>query len=380
LNVWRLTLDLRPAPSLKSISDHVRAKHFDEAEAGLRRRLRRSERDAEALIMLASVRAERGDLLGAARLLQRVPVWWANRSDLRALEGRLLLDCGRARDAETAWRQCLEADSLHPPGQKSLVEAALGLLELYTRERRQYDARELVTRTWRRVAIAEREAVLRAGLSAELRPGPSAGDLAPLRRHVAADAGDLHARRALALAEQFYGNPEEAVRQIDECRRQRPDDPLVLRDSLTILLRQGQTGRFLAAAASLPKSTRESAELARLRAIARESQGESAAAAADLRELVKRDPADAESFARLAEIDKQLGLAEESERSREQSRRVTQTRRSMATALDDLSRLGGVTPKERTARQDAVQRIAIGCDQLGWVQEAGAWASLEQPR
>ena len=178
LNAWWLVRDMRPVPELRTVGDWVRLKRYDDAEAALREHLRRSPHNGAAMIMLASVKAERGDNLGAARQLHAVPFWWPNKLDLSFLEGQLFLESGRGRDAEAAWNQCLHDDPLHPPPPQSQVvrQAALELMKLYGRERRLGEAHALAGRVIGRLDRDAREDVLRLLVSFEVGPSAPAAD------------------------------------------------------------------------------------------------------------------------------------------------------------------------------------------------------------
>ena len=377
-DAWWLERDLRPAPSLHVVSDWVRQNRLAEAESALAERLWHSRRDGQALIMLAGVRAARGDMLGAARRLHEVPRWWPNKSDLLAMEGRLYIDSGRARDAEHAWRRCLEGDPLHPPSANSnaTVESARALVDLCILERRLGEASDALASVWERLSPDNRTALLETSLRAMLNPGPSASDAPRLRRYVAADRDDWHARRALALAAQALGERHEAFRLIEECRRARPADPLVWRDWLAILRDQGQIDRFVVEASQIPREIAGRSELCHLRGIARQQTGDWVGAAAALREAVKQDAADAETYARLAEVERQLGHNAEAEQAAKRSRRIISAREELRSALDDLAQLNRAGAHAASARVEVLERLAVACDQLGWTRESDLWVSI----
>src|SRR5262249_59028427 len=112
LNAW-WAWDARSLESLPSLSRWVDQKRLDDAEWELRRWLRQSPHHGEARMLLARVLAARGDLLGSAKELHRVPLWWPEKGEALFLEGQAFLGAHRAQDAEAAWQAFLAHDPRH---------------------------------------------------------------------------------------------------------------------------------------------------------------------------------------------------------------------------------------------------------------------------
>ncbi|MGC8639962.1 MAG: tetratricopeptide repeat protein, partial [Isosphaeraceae bacterium] len=135
-NLWWFWRNTRPVADLKTVNGWLRRQQYDQAEPALREHLRRSPNDGEARMMLAQVRAGRGDLLGCARQLYGAPFWWPGRAEALYRAGQAFRSLDRAKDAEAAWRAVIEDDPLHPVNLDIFHDACLELLRLYATEDR----------------------------------------------------------------------------------------------------------------------------------------------------------------------------------------------------------------------------------------------------
>src|SRR4051794_29032389 len=90
-NAWWLGRDFWSIPEIRSIEQLVARGKQEEAVSALRAYLRRSPRDGHARMLLARSLAARGDLLGCASELHRVPGWWPSKREALYLEGESYL-------------------------------------------------------------------------------------------------------------------------------------------------------------------------------------------------------------------------------------------------------------------------------------------------
>ena len=340
--------DSRPLEDLKTISSWVDQGRYDEARHALARHLARSPHHGEARFLLAKVLAARKDLNGSVEQLHLVPYWSTKKPEALALEGRYDLTLGRARDAEAAWRACIEYDpGLAPPEYaKFYHDVNVDLIRLYRVEGRLAEARAATWRVYERTKPVNHPAILGLRLQTELRPIPPEEASRELRRYVAASPDDWQAVRALARVEQALGHPGEANRLIRACLAAWPDDPEVLSrpgGDPGGTRRPGGLGSSPGPFARL-RSRRRDLEMP---GIAREGAGDLDSARAAYLQATRLDPSDPDSWGRLAGVEKRLGQAEvaegiapvskvrdarsELQRAYSDYRRATRPNRSVAT-------------------------------------------------
>jgi hypothetical protein len=142
-NAWWFIRDTWPVADLATIDRLVAQSRFGESDRALREQLRRSPRHGDARMLLARSLAARGDMFGCALQLHRVPDWWPSKRQALYLEGESYLKVNRARDAEAAWRACVQDDPLHPVPPKHHWAAAEGLIKLYAAQERWEEANDV---------------------------------------------------------------------------------------------------------------------------------------------------------------------------------------------------------------------------------------------
>ena len=160
---------------------------------------------AVARMTLARVLAARGDLVGCARELGRVPYWWPRRAEALLRSGQAYVKADRARDAESAFLAILDDDPLHPPDPSVYHDAGQELLKIYAIEDRWEDAYGIIWKAYDHAAPPDRPLALTMRIRCELERMAPTETLKVLRRYVAADPADFEARRAMASAELAVG-------------------------------------------------------------------------------------------------------------------------------------------------------------------------------
>jgi tetratricopeptide (TPR) repeat protein len=380
LNAWWLWRDVRPVADLKTASRWVTDGRVAEAEWALREHLRRSPHDGEALMLLARALAQRGDTLECARTLRRVPAWYPDKGKMLFLEGQAFKSLDMRADAEDAWKALTAFDPLHPLPGDYVWKSVLELMELYAMEERWDEAHALLWKVYDHAEPSEHRKLLIMRMRTELERVMPSRAAAALRRFVEAVPGDWEARRALAHAEYASDHKPEAMRLIEQCVDERPDDPRGWREYLTMLHEQGDDAGLRSALARVPPAAADDPEVMKYRAALLEKQGDWSGAAALARRLVEKKPFNAEYLYKLATAEERLGLRDDARAHRERSRTVRAARADLAQVFQsylDASR--DPEHSDPRALAGAVARLSQLCEALGWSREAKAWTLLAPP-
>jgi tetratricopeptide (TPR) repeat protein len=376
LNAWWAWREIRPVADLPAIGTWVGEGRLDEAERALRERLRRSPHDGAALTLLGRALAARGDSLGCARTLHRVPFWWPNKGSVLFLEGQAFKSVDRLADAEAAWKGLSEFDPLHPMPENLVSKAVMERLELYALEERWDEARQLIWRAYDRADPPDRQSLLVMRMRTDLeRIAPSAS-VVKLRRYVEADPEDWEARRALALAEHSTGRDPEATRLLLNCLEARPDDPRGWRDYLKLLYEAGDADGLRRTLDRVPAVAANHPEVLRFRAIAQENQGDWAGAAETYRLINEKQAANGEILFRWATAEERAGRRESARKHRDASKVIREARTELGQAFTAYMEASGASPPDPKALAATVGRLVKLCEALGWRREADAWARL----
>ena len=376
LNGWWAWEDARPVVGLKVIAAWLRRGHHDEARAALRDRLRRSPYDGEARILLAQALAARGDVIGCAEQLHRVPSWWPGKREAQYREGQAYMEANRAHPAEAAWLACLEDDPLHPTPLVYVGDARRELLKLYAEQGRWDEFRDVV---WRAYDLADPIGPVRLLvmlLRAELERIDPQIVAVTMRRYVAVDPDDWESRRALGRNEQLLGHHDAATRHFRACLAARPDDPRVWRDWLSLLYEEGDGGGLAAAVARLPATVGGDAEIAKYRGLVRERAGDLPGAAAAYTDAAQLDPFQQAYQMHLVRVEARLGHRD---RADAHLRAAEPLRAARAELRDAYVRYVDVTNRPHPDRAElsaATARLADLCRTLGWIRAAESWTRL----
>jgi tetratricopeptide (TPR) repeat protein len=374
-NAWWYWRDVRSLPDLATVSDWLRREQYDRVEPILREYLRRSPHDGEARMMLARVLAGHGDLLGCARQLHEVPVWWPRKAEALLREGQSYLKIDRAKDAENAWLSALNDDPLHPIPPDLFHDISQELLKLYATEDRWEDAYPVIWMAYDRASPAEQPVFLAMRIRPELERVAPSESIAILRRYVAAAADDWEAIRALARAEQALGNPEDAARLFQMCLQGNPENVRAWHDNLSMLLEHGDQDAFLALLEKAPKDAEREPDTWMFRSVASEHVQDAQAAAACLRKAIELNPFVPRFHYRLATVEQRLGRHEEAKIHRARTKELNEARAQLPAAYDDF-----YAASERTdgaaELKAACKRLASICATLGWSRAARGWGRL----
>jgi tetratricopeptide (TPR) repeat protein len=377
-NVWWFVRDTRPVPELDSVVRLIALRRYDESDRALGEHLRRSPRDGAARMLLAQSLGARGDLLGCAEQLHRVPDWWPRKREALYLEGESFLKVDRARDAEAAWRACVEDDPLHPAPPGPRRAAAEGLIKLYAAQERWEEANEVAWRLFEAAAPADRPGLLILRLRTEVERIAPETRAARLRRYVAADPGDWTSRRGLARAELALGREAEAARQIRACLTARPDDLHAWCDWLEILERRGDVAT-LADALDRPPDSADDGRAWSFRGRVRQAQGDMTGALEAYRRAASLRPHDDQVLYRLALVERHIGSPERAESLLARSKSLRDARDQLFHALRAYSRAAAAGPPAGPELADETERLATLCEPLGLRPEAQALRSLVSP-
>ncbi len=378
-NVWWYWYDTRPLPDNRAIEAMMGREQYDQAEAALRARLRRSPHDTEVRLLLARALGARGDMLGCARELHEVPSWWLTKAEAMFHEGQAYLMANRAKDAEACWLAVVKDDPLHPSPIDVMNVSSQQLLGLYAVENRWEDAAAVIWETYERVDPADHLGLLGMRVKSELeRIAPEAA-IDKLESYVAADPTDWEARRALAHAQLALGHKEEAEREYRACLAGRPDDPRVWRDYLTMLYDSGDQDAWAALMARVPVAAESESEVWRFRGLLKEKAGDWAGAAEDYRRALERNPYVMASHYRLAMVEERLGHRPLAAEHRKKADQLREARGELRSAFGELLVAQEARENQKPSNPDlphAMRRLAGVCDTLGWARLADAWNRL----
>jgi tetratricopeptide (TPR) repeat protein len=372
LNAWR-AWDDRPAVPLRTVQEWTSHGRAGEAEAELRRQVRKSPHDDAALMQLARVYAARDDYAACARALRAVPFWAPQRAEALFLEGQAWKLLDRARDAEAAWEALVVDDPLHPVDPRYFSGAARELIAHYVVKGRLDEARRVLWQAYQASDPREPPDVLLMRLRAELERVAHEEAVAVLRRYAAADPSDWGARRALAVEEQHAGRPEEADRHADACLKARSDDPWAWRARLEVFHLRGDRAALKAALGRAPKSADTDPEVWKYRGLVRTWDGDLPGAASAFEKAAALDPREPEYVYLLGMAEQRLGRRAEAAAHLLRGRRLRADFEQMHDAYGDYRAFLVRSPDGGAEARPLVERIASLCDRLGWTREADAW-------
>lgn len=370
-NVWWFVRQSRPVPSFETAQGALGRGDFRVAETLLRERLRLRPRDAMVMVALARARAGQNDLLGCARILLRVPEWSSQRPEALYRAGQSLYQVDHAREAEAAWLELIHEDPLHPVAPELFIDACMALLKLYATEDRWQDAYPVIWSAYDRTAGVEQIGWLLSRMRPELERVAHTEAIPYLERYLAADPGDIEARRALARAELAMGRRPEAEAQFLECRKRDPEQVRVWRDFLGMLLEQGDFERFLELLNQPPRSADLEPETWFFRGTVAEKKGEWVQAQAYFQKATELHPFTPKYYYRLAAVEDRLGDRARAAAHRKRTQRMNDARTQLPGAYNSF--LAAEAGAKRADRAAAARRLGSICETLGWARAAQAW-------
>ena len=275
----------------------------------------------------------------------------------RYLEGTVLLERGRARDAE---RLFLRAGQLHP----RYVQPHARLLELYAVQARRNDVRLEIDRIGALRPWTLDELIFRL-VPPEEATTPDAG-AALMRSYLAAEPDDVNSVMAAALYEIKAERHAAAAVLLEPWRAQLPNEPRIAALAADAALGSGDVEAARALLAQFPTAAGSPAALWRSHAHLAAAQADWTRAAACLSAVVQAEPEDAASLYRLGTVLRHLGRAEDSQRSLERGELLDRTQREALRLIwGDRSRL--------ELRLPILLTVAANLAELGYPVEAARW-------
>ncbi len=199
-----------------------------------------------------------------------------------------------------------------------------------------------------------------------------------LSRYIAADPSDWEARRALARVDLVLSKPDEAKQLAEACLRERPGDPRIWADYLTILHDLGELDALRQTLATVPAELAGDPALVKSRALVVERDRQWDDAAGLYRRLIQARPWEADAFYRLALVEERLGQSGPAREHRQKSEAMRAARLELNEAFDKVLALRK-QKQETPAMHQALRRLARICGSLGWTRDAEAWAKLAPP-
>jgi tetratricopeptide (TPR) repeat protein len=301
---------------------------------------------------------KRGDVVGAARLLARVPSSDVDASEIRLQQARLLIQAFCPRDAETALRECLTLE----PGNDSARMTLIAIFAL------QHRARDYEREAWR-LFDQGGEPIKALRLLAQAAPTippdtftrtADIGDV--LRQCLAADPDDPYTQLALGRFERERGAIDEALRLIEPCLKIATIYSDASIEWAMCLLDEGALDELHPYFEQPAESVRNLASFRFLRGEWSRRQGRIAQAIDDYRQAIRLDP-------RLAEAHYRLGLSlPKTDPEAARLLEIPRKARELKDAVTDVS----------DSSRDSSQLARIGrlCAEIGRLREASAWLTL----
>ena len=378
-NFWWYRRASHPLEDYDKISTWIQSNRHAAAKGALYERLRRSNRDSQARIMLARVLAAGNDFLGCARELHDVPFWSSEKPEALFREAQAYLSINRARDAEQALLEVLKDDPLHPISLALYHDAAQELLKIYAVEDRWEDAYAIMWRSYDHALPIDHPTILSMRMRAELDRVSYKEASSVLLQYVAAQPDDWEAFRALARAGAALGQHGDAIRYFQVCLKARPDDVRTWRDYLAMLLEQGDLEAFLDLLKRPPVGADAESETWMYRGIAGERDGIWAVAAQHFRKAIELNPAVPKYYYRLAMAEERLGLHNEAIAHRQRTHEMNDARAQLSAAYGAFFGSQGSLQPSRAEQETARKKLASICETLGWSRAAEAWSRLILP-
>lgn len=369
--IWkdRQTFDLTIADGF------LKKGRLSDAEQTLQELVDRSRWNGEAMMKLSRLLAKRGDYLGCARVLHKVPDWWPAKPDAIFIEAQSFKQLDMMREAEVAWKRCLVGDPLHPFPPRYLSGAARELVGHLVLEGRIDEARELLMKAFDLALPSERGDVMIMRMRAELERVAHKEAASRLRTIVKADPDDWEARRALAFEEQLLGNLAAADLEIGACLKARPSDVPIWRTYLEILYQRGERDEIRAAIKRLPPlaDADADAEILKFRGLVHEWDTDLQSAVDAFQRATELNPREPEYFYKLGILQERLGRSEVATQHLQHSRQLRKADSELSDAYEKLLALSQHLQAGNPEYDAAVEHLASLCEQLGWKREAVAW-------
>jgi tetratricopeptide (TPR) repeat protein len=370
-NAWWLARDLWPVPDRAAINRLMARGKLAEAESALHAYLGRAPRDGEARKQLARLLATRGDPLGCAEQLHRVPSWWPGKRQALFLEGQAYQQAGLVEPAEAAYRACVAYDPYHPVAWDMVYQAGTWLVARAMVEERRDEARAVLKEVYREakdVAPAGLPGILATRVRVEIERIEPEEAVRTLRKDLAGAPTSRRLRLALAVAEQEAGRPDEADRLARALIDERRDDPEGWAAWLAILRNRNDSAALAEAVAAMPAPVAAApvASIQQSRGMAAESAGRFEDARDAYAEAVRLAPFEPENHFRLARVEQRLGHAEAAEEHRGLHRKLLAQRQALPDAYSRFKLLADTDPSGGRDFADAARHLAQIAEDLGW--------------
>jgi tetratricopeptide (TPR) repeat protein len=283
--------------------------------------LQQNPKQSYALLLRGQLARECGDAVAAGRFWRRVPdhppVLAAK---ARFLEGILLLDAARARNAEAAFSKAVELDP-------AITEPHEGLLRIYALQLRAADIRHelLALRRSRRWSLPELYQLVNSTGEAVNREEA----IPQLEKFTAADPDDLHSLVSLGRYYSWDDRPAEAVAALRRTLARRPDDPSIRAFLAEALLKQSDHAGARDTLRGAPARRDSPQALWRSYGLCLAADGQWRAAALCLRRAVEMYPNDRPTVIQLAQALERTGDVDEATRVSHRAQQLVQLKAAL---------------------------------------------------
>lgn len=359
----------RPAaqPTLAEIERLIVADRFADAERQAQVLLVRDASEPSVLFALARARAAQANWIGMAKALRQVPAWSIRKAEALYREGKALRLADQGRAAEAAFRECIRVD----PNGAPALESRMELINLYAMEDRRDDFLPVVWDAYERQSPGNRVLVLTMRMRYEFEQAKPENNIESIRRLVAADPHDVHARAGLASARDRAGDHATARQLYASALADAPADPNLRERYLDLLYRTGDFETLQAVLDDRPPSSEERAKTAKFLGVTAEKRGDLAAAAQAYAKAAQANPSEAEYHYKLAQVLHRQGKTAEATAESAQHARQNQAKIALRKAWNEYSDALEATPPRVTL--DHMLGMARACEAYGWQREGEAW-------
>lgn len=366
---FRYGPDLFALPSLRLIDARIKDRQFERATRLAERLTRTDPRDPRVWYALARARAGAGDLEGSIEALRRIPDWSPRKADALFFEGKALLELKRGRQAESAFRACIEHDA---SGSGLGVNARLELLALYAMEERTDEFRQVFGDVYPRLDAADRLAVLTMRMRLDYEQTKPETNAENLRQFVASDPRDAHARAGYAAALDKGGRLDDARREYLRAVADAPDSIQIRERAIDLLHRQGDVDGVARLLSERGLGSDGRPEICKFLAMNAQSSGQVELEIQLLQQAAQLSPESPEYKHRLAQALIRDGRKDEAAQVAAERARLGEAREALRLAWNDFAIAYEADPQRIDA--DLLHKLAVACRSAGLEREAEAWS------
>ena len=359
------------APSLDRIGLMIDRREFGPADRHIRRYIAAHPNDPEAIML-------RGRLFGAqqhfdacARTLEQVPADAVERAPALLQAGRAWELARRRRNAERAWKECLQNAGDDPELPLVQQHCRRMLCRLYAIERRRNELWAMTDELVQRIAPQQRHEPLSMRTRFEFEMVDPQVALVELEPAIEQDPEDWITRRAIGQYQLEASNTEKARAQLYRCVQADRDSLAAWEAWLRCLFETADIFGLEQAIPDLPPAADASAECWKYRAIVAERKKDLDGAIAAARRAVELRPSEGEHYHRLGQLLMQAGDKDNGQAMLARNQELQDAQQQLRDGFDAYRRDYSAGSADQKA--EIAFRLGQGYAGLGRNSEAAAW-------